>query len=120
LTHHLQYIVDGVAETFSRSLSGDSTRNDFFNREVTYGSVPEIPKILGDGAWSRGDTSNPIWDSNYIPTIFVTGDSGEMNKLITDVPKSTYTAKITFVGPDDVTTFSVSMNILWWFFFCFY
>lgn len=101
--------MDGTAEKFDRTLeSGDSTRNEFFNRPVTYATnIPQLPSILADGSWTRGSTSDPIWDSNYIPSIFVTADESEMENLIENVAKNTYNAKVTFIGPDNVTTIEV-------------
>ncbi|RCH87506.1 hypothetical protein CU097_009705 [Rhizopus azygosporus] len=101
-----KYVVDGTAESFDRKLNGTSTKNEFFERPITYAThIPELPSILQEGSWTRGATDDPIWDSNYIPTIFVTGQQEQMNDLIENVPKTTYQAKITFIGPDNVTTF---------------
>ncbi|KAI8638771.1 coth protein-domain-containing protein [Parasitella parasitica] len=99
-----KYVVDGKTESFDRTFAGgDSTKNEFYERQVTYATnIPELPSILSEGAWSRGSTSDPIWDSNYIPSIFVTADEDDMEDLIEDVSKSTYKAKITFIGPDSV------------------
>lgn len=100
--------MDGKSEEFDRSLtSGDSTRNEFYNRNVTYADIPAIPQILTDGAWTKGDVSHPIWDTNYITTIFVTGKKDDMEDLIENVPTNTYSAKITYVGPDELYTFEV-------------
>ncbi|KAI9485614.1 MAG: coth protein-domain-containing protein [Benjaminiella poitrasii] len=105
-----KYVVDGKSENFSRTLSsksdGSSSLNEFYGREITYATnIPELPSILTNGSWTRGDTSNPIWDSNYIPSIFVTANEDDMNNLIENVPKNTYSAKITYIGPDQVHTF---------------
>ncbi|CAO0793201.1 unnamed protein product [Mucor circinelloides] len=99
-----KYVVDGKAENFTRSFSGgDATKNEFFERQVTYATnIPELPSILSNGSWTRGSTSDPIWDSNYVPSIFVTGEESQMEDLIENVPKTTYKAKITFIGPDSV------------------
>ncbi|KAG0768628.1 hypothetical protein G6F57_003424 [Rhizopus arrhizus] len=100
------YVVDGNAESFKRLLNGSSTKNEFFNRPVTYATnIPELPSILTEGSWTRGDTSNPIWDSNYVPSIFVTGNPREMKELIENVKKNTYKTKITFIGPETINTF---------------
>lgn len=91
--------------------SGSSTRNEFYSRPVTYATnIPQLPSILTEGAWSRGSTSDPIWDGNYIPSIFVTANENEMENLIENVPKTTYKAKITYIGPDEVTTFEVNVS----------
>ncbi|KAI7892103.1 coth protein-domain-containing protein [Mucor mucedo] len=101
-----KYVVDGTAEDCTRSLEeGSSTRNEFYNRPITYADIPELPSILTNGSWTRGATSHPIWDSNYIPSVFVTANEEEMENLILNVPKDVYSAKITVIGPDEVNTF---------------
>lgn len=88
--------------------SGSSTRNEFYNRPITYATnIPELPSILSNGSWTRASTNDSIWDSNYVPSIFITGDATEMNNLIENVPETTYKAKITFIDPDNVKTFEV-------------
>lgn len=67
-----------------------------------------MPSILTNGSWTRGATSHPIWDSNYIPSVFVTANEEEMENLILNVPKDVYSAKITVIGPDEVNTFEVN------------
>lgn len=105
--------MDGTPEDCTRTLENESsTRNEFYNRPVTYANIPDLPAILTAGSWSRGAVSDPIWDSNYIPSIFVTGDPEEMEDLIENVPKTTYQAKITFIGPDQVNTFEVKKTFL--------
>ncbi|KAI9024339.1 coth protein-domain-containing protein [Phycomyces nitens] len=104
-----KYIVDGTAESFDRSLeSGRSaTRNDFYDRPVTYANIPELPYPIKDNNWDRETQDSPMWDSNYIPSIFITGIQSEMDNLVENVPKGdvVYKTKFTFIGPDDVFTF---------------
>ncbi|OBZ85245.1 hypothetical protein A0J61_06704 [Choanephora cucurbitarum] len=101
------YIMDGKAEDFTRTFNdGNSTLNEFFGRQVTYATdIPELPFILAEGAWDRGSTKHSIWDSNYIPSIFVTGDRDSMEELIVNVTDSTFKTKITYITANDVTTF---------------
>ncbi|KAI8971916.1 coth protein-domain-containing protein [Mycotypha africana] len=109
-----KYIVDGKAENFDRSFDGgDATKNDYYSRKVTYATnIPKLPTALSDGAWDKAERNHPIWDDNYIPTIFVTGDQNDMNDLIENVPKTTYKTKVTFIGPDDVYKFEdVSLGL---------
>lgn len=49
-----------------------------------------------------------MFDSNYIPTIFMNGDPTEMNNLIKNVPANLYSTKFTFVGPEEVLVYKVS------------
>ncbi|KAI9259037.1 coth protein-domain-containing protein [Sporodiniella umbellata] len=101
-----KYVVDGTAETFDRVLNGGSTstKNEFFERPVTYANLPTIPKILSEGSWTRGDQTDALWDSNYVPSVFVTGAASEMNNLIENVAKETYKTKITYIDAEKVTT----------------
>lgn len=41
----MQYVAGGNAEPFDRTLEDgrDKTRNDFFNRSVTYANIPKLP-----------------------------------------------------------------------------
>ncbi|KAI8377328.1 coth protein-domain-containing protein [Blakeslea trispora] len=102
-----QYVMDGKAENFTRIFhKGDSTLNEFFGRQLTYATdIPELPSILTEGAWDRGSTNHSIWDSNYIPSIFVTGDRDSMEELIVNVTDSTFKTKITYITAKDVSTF---------------
>ena len=106
--------MDGKAEDFTRTFNdGNSTLNEFFGRQVTYATdIPELPFILAEGAWDRGSTKHSIWDSNYIPSIFVTGDRDSMEELIVNVTDSTFKTKITYITANDVTTFEVSFLYL--------
>ncbi|KAI8887926.1 hypothetical protein K501DRAFT_174301 [Backusella circina FSU 941] len=100
------YVSDGVPESFTRTHSaGDSTYNELFGRPISYADIPEIPKVLSEGAWDRAFMDHELWDNNYIHSVFVTADPDEMENLITNVPKTVYNAKISFVGPREVTTF---------------
>lgn len=61
--------------------------------------------------WTRGGDEPPMFDTNYIPTIFMNGDPTEMNNLIKNVPANLYSTKFTFVGPEEVLVYKVS-NVL--------
>jgi hypothetical protein len=56
--------------------------------------------------------NHELWDNNYIHSIFVTADPDEMEDLVLNVAKTVYTAKISFVGPREVTTFDVCIYIV--------
>lgn len=49
-----------------------------------------------------------MWDINYIPSVFITGDPTEVDNLVKNVPKTTLSAKFTFIGSEDVQVFNVS------------
>lgn len=54
--HHHQYVVNGQAESFDRTLDGGrtNTRNDFYNRQVTYANIPQLPSPIPDNvSYSR-------------------------------------------------------------------
>ncbi|KAI7857689.1 coth protein-domain-containing protein [Circinella umbellata] len=107
-----KYVVDGAEETFERSLNGDTTLNDIFQRPVTYASLPPLPHPIKQNAWTRGGPKGSIWDDQYIPSIFITGDPLEMEDLVENVPKKKVNVKFTIIGADQVwsfedTTFSI-------------
>jgi hypothetical protein len=110
-----KYVSDSKAEGFSRDLPIDagSTCNDFFNRPITYANIPKLPRPLDNGKeWTRADQEPDLFDTNYIPSIFVHGDPEEMNQLIQQVPKQKYTTQLTFVGKDYVKSFTnVTLSI---------
>lgn len=39
--------MNGVPEKFDRTLTGASTKNDFFDRPVTYANIPALPNAIG-------------------------------------------------------------------------
>lgn len=41
-----KYVVNGKEESFERTLEGESTRNDFYDRPVTYAAIPALPKPI--------------------------------------------------------------------------
>ncbi|KAI8336537.1 coth protein-domain-containing protein [Chlamydoabsidia padenii] len=100
-----KYVVNGKAESFERTLSGASTRNDIYLRPVTYASIPGLPKVIGVNDWTRAIEPEPIWDINYIPSVFITLGAKERNSLVKKLSKSIYKAKITIIDADNVHTF---------------
>ncbi|KAI7905961.1 coth protein-domain-containing protein [Cokeromyces recurvatus] len=102
------YVADNVTEKFSRNLpSGNSTYNDFFGRSITYANITALPRPLDNGKeWTRADKDHPIFDINYIPSLFVYGKQEEMDHLIKKVPKHQVTTEVTFIGKDFIRTFT--------------
>ncbi|KAI9315743.1 coth protein-domain-containing protein [Dichotomocladium elegans] len=103
-----KYIVGGTSEPFDRTLEAgrNSTRNDFFNRTVTYANIPSFPWPINENSqWTRGGPKAPMFDTNYVPSIFMTGNPDEMNTLVKTVPATRYTVKFTFIGPEEVLTY---------------
>ncbi|CAO3596830.1 unnamed protein product [Absidia cylindrospora] len=104
-----KYVVGGTAEEFDRSLEKGrtATRNDFYNRPVTYANIPQLPwPIKTNPQWTRGGDPTPLFDSNYIPSVFITGDAAELDNLVKNVPKGDVKAKFTLVEADNVHTFN--------------
>jgi spore coat protein CotH len=104
-----QYITNNQPESFTRTLSSGltNTYNEFFGRPITYANLRELPRPLDNGKqWTRADKNPDLFDTNYIPTIFVQGDPTEMQTLIKKVPKTKYFVKLTMIGKDYVRTFS--------------
>ncbi|RCH81562.1 hypothetical protein CU098_006773, partial [Rhizopus stolonifer] len=110
-----KYVFGGVEESFSRALdsSKSSTLNDFANRPVTYANIPQLPwPIEKEPQWTRKGAKEPIFDENYIPTVFFTGDASAVDNLVKNVPKDKVTGALTFIGSDYVNTFNnVSFGI---------
>ncbi|KAG0165278.1 hypothetical protein DFQ28_011071 [Apophysomyces sp. BC1034] len=109
-----KYVVNGQAEGFDRTLEKGrtSTRNDFHNRPVTYANIPKLPWPIKDNMWSRSDGDVAMFDDNYIPTVFMTGNAAELDNLVKNVPADLYKVKFTFIGPEEVKEFSdVSFGI---------
>ncbi|ORZ14171.1 coth protein-domain-containing protein [Absidia repens] len=100
-----KYIVDGKAEDFDRTLTGTSTKNDIFLRPITYGNISPLPNAIGTNDWANAITPGPIWDINYIPSVFVNGNPTEMKSLIKGLSKKIYKAKITIIDADSVHTY---------------
>lgn len=108
VTSSYQYISDNKTELFSRTLNKGTTTtfNDFYGRPITYANIPALPRPLDNGKqWSRGSDSSELFDTNYIPSIFVQGSQAEMDALVTKVPKTKHLVDITMIGKDFVKTF---------------
>lgn len=104
-----KYVVDGQAEPFDRTLSSsrNQTMNDFYGREVTYANLPKLPwPITTDPQWTRMGSKTPVFDDNYFPTIFITGDAAQVTNLVTNVPAEKIPVKYTFIGPEEVKVFN--------------
>ncbi|GJJ75489.1 spore coat protein H [Entomortierella parvispora] len=110
-----KYQAGGVAETFDRPLPAGrtSTLNDFINRPVTYADIPELPwPIEKDPQWTRSGPKQPLFDTNYIPTIFVNGDVSQLDALIANPVKTKYPVTLTYILADETKTFTnVSFGI---------
>ncbi|KAI7854721.1 coth protein-domain-containing protein [Circinella umbellata] len=103
-----KYIVGGTSEAFDRTLEAGrtNTRNDFFNRPITYADIPKLPWPIKDNPqWTRGGSESPMFDTNYIPSIFMTMNPQEKDTLVATVPENLFSSKFTFVGPDEVLTY---------------
>ncbi|KAF9203297.1 hypothetical protein BGZ49_006557 [Haplosporangium sp. Z 27] len=106
---HYKYVAGGVSEAFDRQLpSGSSaTFYDFLNRPVTYADIPELPwPIENNPQWTRSGAKQSIFDSNYIPTIFVNGNANDLNSLIANPTNVTYAVNVTYVLANEVKTFT--------------
>jgi hypothetical protein len=100
-----KYITGNETESFSRTLGNDTakTYNDFFNRPITYADIPALTRPLDNGKqWTRADSNPDLYDTNFIPTFFVTGEQNDMDSLVYDLDKSTYPTEITVIGKDYV------------------
>lgn len=57
--------------------------------------------------WTRGGSQAAIFDTNYIPSIFIVGDKAEMDNLVKNVPADLYNVQFTIITAEDVQTFNV-------------
>lgn len=103
-----KYVMDGQQEPFDRTLGAslNQTMNDFFGREITYANLPTLPWPIQNDRWTRMGSKTPVFDDNYFPTIFITGDDAAVENLVTTVPAAKIPVKYTFVGPDEVKVFN--------------
>ncbi|GAN09955.1 hypothetical protein MAM1_0306c09488 [Mucor ambiguus] len=103
-----KYVVGGAEETFTRALDSTkaSTLNDFYNRSVTYANIPKLPwPIEKDPQWTQAGQKASIFDENYIPSVFLTGDAAQVDNLVKNVPKDRLQGSLTFVGADFASSF---------------
>ncbi|KAG0224122.1 coth protein-domain-containing protein [Mortierella sp. GBAus27b] len=102
-----KYIVGGVQETFDRAVpTTASTLNDFFERPVTYADIPELPwPIETNPQWTRSGPKQPMFDVNYIPTVWVQGDKAQLDPLISKPVSDKYPVTVTFILANEVKTF---------------
>ncbi|KAF9976315.1 hypothetical protein BGZ65_007886, partial [Modicella reniformis] len=109
-----KYVAGGVTETFDRTLpAGSDTKNDFFNRPVTYADIPELPWPIEDRPqWTRSGPKQALFDINYIPTIFINGNAAEMDPVIKSAAGTNMTVSLTYILANEVKTFKgVSFGI---------
>ncbi|KAI8341289.1 coth protein-domain-containing protein [Chlamydoabsidia padenii] len=104
-----KYVVGGQAEAFDRSLEQGrtATRNDFYNRPVTYANIPQLPwPIKTNPQWTRGGDATPLFDSNYISSVFINGDPAQIDNLVKNVPADLTSVKFTLIDAESVHTFN--------------
>ncbi|KAI8380231.1 coth protein-domain-containing protein [Blakeslea trispora] len=104
-----KYVFGGVEESFTRALDGSkpSTLNDFANRPITYANIPQLPwPIEKDPQWTKKGEKQAIFDDNYIPSVFFSGDASAVDNLVKTVPKDKVTGSLTFIGSDYVHSFN--------------
>jgi len=99
-----RYIVDGVSENFTRSLSKTATKtnNEFFGRKDTVKKLPEF-NHPDKGTWKRSIGKTSLFDDSYIPTVHLYGDNA--NLTFTDA-KSRYISRVTFILKNDIIPLS--------------
>ncbi|CAO3638212.1 unnamed protein product [Cunninghamella blakesleeana] len=103
-----KYIKDGEEENFLRHLKGGSTKNDFYNRKVTYADIPKLPTVIGKNDWDKAIAPGDIWDTNYIPSVFVTIDDETKNELVVELSEEIFDAKISIIDAHQVHSFNAA------------
>lgn len=62
--------------------------------------------------WTASGPKADIFDENYIPSVFFSGDAAQVDTLVKTVPKDKVTGTLTFIGSDYVHAFqNVSFGI---------
>ncbi|KAF9435830.1 hypothetical protein BGZ76_005433, partial [Entomortierella beljakovae] len=56
--------------------------------------------------WTRSGPKQPLFDVNYIPTIFVTGNAAELDALVAKPVSDKYAVTLTFVLAQEIKTFN--------------
>jgi len=102
ILNRYKYIVDGVAEPFTRTISGTASKtyNDFYGRQETIKKLPEFNHPL-KGTWKRSIGKTSLFDDSYIPTVHLYGDNAQ--QTFTDA-KSRYISRVTFILKDRIIT----------------
>ncbi|KAF9928212.1 hypothetical protein FBU30_002555 [Linnemannia zychae] len=103
-----KYVAGTHTEGFERNLpSGDATYNDFLDRPITYANIPELPwPIEKNPQWTRSGPKQPIFDTNYIPTIFANGPADQLNSLVANPTSTKIPVTLTIVLANEVKTFT--------------
>ncbi|KAI9256702.1 coth protein-domain-containing protein [Sporodiniella umbellata] len=102
------YLTESEEEVFVRTLPSGASRtlNDFFGRPITYANITDLPRPLDNGKhWTRADKNPDLFDTNYIPTIVVNGETRDMERLVKTVPKKKFRVELTIIGKDYYRTF---------------
>jgi hypothetical protein len=101
-----KYVAGGRTEAFDRALpTGASTYNDFLDRPITYANIPELPwPIEKNPQWTRQAPKQPIFDTNYIPTIFANGPAADLDSLVATPTPTKIPVTMTIVLANEVKT----------------
>ncbi|ORX63258.1 hypothetical protein BCR32DRAFT_227084 [Anaeromyces robustus] len=99
-----KYIVDGKAESFTRTLAkgATTTHNEFYGRKDTIKKIPQLPTV---GKWNRQLPKGELFDDSYIPTVHITGSNSEKLFTTNGKPGSAYLERIVFILKDKVVSF---------------
>lgn len=58
--------------------------------------------------WTRSGPKQSIFDTNYIPTLWVQGDKASLDKLISTPTLDKQSVTLTFILANEIKTFQVS------------
>jgi len=97
------YVVDGISESFSRTLSksATTTHNEFFGRKYTIKELPQFKQVY---KWTRSIGKGELFDDSYIPTVHIYGKKSEKIFTTTSADPDNL-EKIVFILKDSIYTF---------------
>jgi len=98
-----KYVCGGKAEEFDRTLQGDKTHNELFERALTVSEMPEFGFPASDISqpWTRSIGRTELFDPTYVPTVIIDASKDYFVKG----SGSTTANKMTFILKDSVHTF---------------
>ncbi|KAJ3036743.1 hypothetical protein HDV00_002402 [Rhizophlyctis rosea] len=102
-----QYVVDGKAESFTRTLPAASTAtyNDLYGRSISYKPLPPFPNPFPDKPqWNRSTPTDRLFDTGYVPILAITANADQIAQL-NQMTIPYINASMTIFYANDMATF---------------